>query len=217
MSYRKAALENKRPIIGKVSSFFHRRSMVSTESAMHYSTFNGGNGDAEIKSRKLEALLSNNNEEETVEDVDDAFQQLVVRRLAWHVSCFKVLMKLTQIHNPQQDYGLPSNLKSNLETLTIAQKKKLLESHRLAQHERPKSVVSMLPTDRRRILRPLSVLTKDSGMGQSTKGRRRQRANSKSTFSPEQAAHMLHVSNINTIDIGQLTEIHIMLKSASTR
>jgi hypothetical protein len=59
--------------------------MVSTESAMHYSTFNGGNGDAEIKSRKLDALLSNNEEEETIEDVDDAFQQLVVRRLAWHV------------------------------------------------------------------------------------------------------------------------------------
>ncbi|KAI9290203.1 armadillo-type protein [Umbelopsis sp. AD052] len=188
-SSRKTALENKRPIIGKVSSFFHRRSMVSTESAMHYSTFNGGNSDVDIKSRRLDSILSKNEENE--EDVDDAFEQLV------------------------RDYGLPSNLKSNLETLTIAQKKKLLESHRLAQHERSKSAVSMLPTDRMKILRPLSVLTKDSGMRQATKGRQ-QRPNSKSTFLPEQAAHMLHASNINTIDIGQLTEVHIMLKSAST-
>jgi hypothetical protein len=116
----------------------------------------------------------------------------------------------------QRDYGLPSNLKPNLETLTIAQKKTLLESYRLAQHDRPKSNASMLPAERMRILRPLSVLTKDTGMRQSTRSRR-QRSNSKSALLPEQAAHMLHVSNINTVDIDQLTEIHIMLKSASTR
>jgi hypothetical protein len=59
--------------------------MVSTESAMHYSTFNGGNGDAEIKSRKLDAILSNNEENEAIEDVDDAFEQLVVRLCSYKV------------------------------------------------------------------------------------------------------------------------------------
>jgi hypothetical protein len=111
---------------------------------------------------------------------------------------------------------LPSNLKPNLETLTLAQKKTLLDSYRLAHANRAKPTSTGFSTERMKKLRPLSILTKDAGMKQSTRNRR-QRANSKLTVSPDQAAHMLHISNINTIDIQQVTEIHIMLKSAVTR
>lgn len=111
---------------------------------------------------------------------------------------------------------MPSTLKPNLETLTLAQKKTLLDSYRLSHADRAKPTSSGFSTDRMKKLRPLSILTKDAGINQHTRNRR-QRTNSKMSLSPDQAAHMLHISNINTIDIQQLTEIHILLKSTVTR
>jgi hypothetical protein len=80
-SSRQAALNNKRPIIGKVSSFFHRRSVASTESAMHYSTFNDSFDNGDIKSRKFDEMLFNNQDADASENVDVAFEQLMVSTL----------------------------------------------------------------------------------------------------------------------------------------
>jgi hypothetical protein len=60
--------------------------MVSTESAMRYSTFNGGNGDIDIKSRKFDDMLENSEDIESTENVDDAFEQLVVSLLHKNVT-----------------------------------------------------------------------------------------------------------------------------------
>jgi hypothetical protein len=83
-SSRQAALNNKRPIIGKVSSFFHRRSVASTESAMHYSTFNDSFDNGDIKSRKFDAMLFNNQDADASENVDVAFEQLMVSIILSH-------------------------------------------------------------------------------------------------------------------------------------
>jgi hypothetical protein len=208
---RQPPLDTKRPIIGKVSSFFNRRSVTSPERVLHYLTFNAGYDDGEIKARKFDAMISKHQDSETIENVDDAFEQLMVS--FWITTCMRLMQDINLV---QKEYGLPSNLKPNLETLTVAQKKTLLESYRLAQHDRPKPTANVFPTERMKMLRPLSILTKDAGNRQSTRSRR-QRTTSKSTMIPEQAAHMLHISNINSIDVGQLTEILIMLKSTVTR
>ncbi|KAJ2956268.1 hypothetical protein NQZ79_g7862 [Umbelopsis isabellina] len=175
----------------KSAVFFHRKSVASNESAMNHSTFHPGWDGADIRTRNFDDLLSDCQEDQSMEDIDEAFDKLI------------------------KEYGLPSNLKPNLETLTLAQKKTLLDSYRLAHANRVKPTSSGFSTDRMKMLRPLSILTKDAGTKQHT-GNRRQRANSKMSLSPDQAAHMLHISNINTIDIQQVTEIHILLKSTVT-
>lgn len=73
--------ETKRPIIGKVSSFFHRKSVASNESAMNHSTFHPGWDNSDIKTRNFDDLLSDCQDEQSMENIDEAFDKLIVSRL----------------------------------------------------------------------------------------------------------------------------------------
>jgi hypothetical protein len=92
---RTSTSETKRPIIGKVSSFFHRKSVASNQSAMNHSTFHPGWDDADIKARKFEELLSDYQEEQSMEDIDKAFEKLIVSRLI--IQAYKTELVLIDI------------------------------------------------------------------------------------------------------------------------